>query len=179
MKFDMTERALDALPSRYNKDNFVQAFAHAVGAAAQLVENAAHDVLTETRLDNAEGRDLDAWGDIVGENRGNLNDLEYRQIILGKIASSRSYGTPSGVETSITNLYNPDTWQIDRYPSASVYVQITDTTGYSDDFKARARALLIESFPTGVSVYFDLYEIDNAFQFDRDAPHNFDNGEYA
>jgi hypothetical protein len=178
-RFDMVDVALDALPSRYDKDNFVQAFASAFGEAGQLVEDAAHDLIVNSRIPNATGQYLDDWGQVVDEQRNDLIDNEYRKIILGKIASNRSYGRPEGVEQSIENLFNANDWNVHRYPPASARVVVFDEFPYSDQFIDRATELLESAFPAGIEVFLRIASNTDPLQLDQPAPRSLDTGEFV
>ena len=61
-----------------------------VKADAQAI----YDVLD---LDNATGRTLDLYGDMVGQKRGELNDIQYRIMIRTKMGINITQGNYSSV----------------------------------------------------------------------------------
>lgn len=85
-----------------DKDNYV-AFLNLLAAPAQDIEDALYDLLTLRAIDTAEGTQLDNIGTIVGQDRGGLDDDEYRPRLRARIATNRSAGTYTDL-ISITRL---------------------------------------------------------------------------
>lgn len=182
--YDLEQRALDTLPSRYNADEFVRAHAKAFASAGQLIEDAAHDLIVNSRISNATGEYLDNWGGVVDENRGDLGDDLYRRLILAKIASNRSYGRPEGVFNTIDALW-PDrsNLRVVRYQPATARVvvfadQVTDAS-----WNRRAYDLLENAYPTGVQLSFAYGLSEDAtlstLRFDTANGRQFDEGLFA
>lgn len=82
------------LPSQYRDACRVRALVKAGCAGIQDFEDMAFDVLTGTALGGAVGAQLDEWGDIVGEARGELtNDEDYRPFVRARILANTLEGT--------------------------------------------------------------------------------------
>lgn len=68
------------------------AFARALGAGTQRLEDILWAIHQGSTLDNSDSHRLDQWGDLVGERRGGLNDIDYRRFIKARIRANRSTG---------------------------------------------------------------------------------------
>lgn len=89
---DHTQRAIDALMAALRSKDRVRSLASAIGARAQLVEDALWAVLTIS-IDTAVGAALDQIGEIVGQPRGSLDDTDYKPVLRAAIRARRSSGT--------------------------------------------------------------------------------------
>lgn len=176
---DHTARALDSLLSHYRNDEFLEAFATALGEVAQDVEDDIFDSIVSSRLDTATGDYLDQWGDVVGEDRGTLNDEEYRAIMIAKIQSNRSDGRPQDVALIVETALEPIRFRFIRYPKATLRVVVYDSENQSTSFINRLDDILVGSTAAGVGVSVVVAPDKDAFIFDEPAPNSLDNGLFA
>lgn len=86
--------AVARLVSQYKNKPNMEAFASAIGARAQSVEDALWLLVSERTLDTAVGAQLDDLGAKVGESREGRTDAVYRTFIRGRILVNLSSGTP-------------------------------------------------------------------------------------
>lgn len=56
-----------------------------------------NDVLNVLDISNATGKTLDLYGDMVGQQRGELNDIQYRYMILTKLGINITQGSYESV----------------------------------------------------------------------------------
>lgn len=93
MSIDHVTEALERLTEQFkDKPNFV-AFATALIAPVQDIEDAMQQLLLERDIETAIGAQLDMLGEIVGQARGGLGDDEYRRYVRARIKANRSRGT--------------------------------------------------------------------------------------
>lgn len=78
-----------------NRKKNIKAIASVGLRQTQKIENAIFDVINSRLLDNAVGVQLDLWGKIVGQPRGNYGDTAYRAAIRIKILVNISKGRTS------------------------------------------------------------------------------------
>lgn len=83
------ERAPGTLQEKTNWTNLLTAIINQL----QEVETAAHDVLTETTLDNAADDALDQVGKVVGQDRLGLSDAVFRAYCRARIIANQSKTT--------------------------------------------------------------------------------------
>jgi len=95
---DWESKAIAALPTMFRNQPGWIALARGFGAAAQLQEDANFDLLSGTTLELATGVHLDRWGDIVGQQRLDFSDTEYRGFIRARIIANTSKGHPAGLK---------------------------------------------------------------------------------
>ena len=94
---DHTAQALERLCEQFKgKANIVKLLTALTGTV-QEAETALWDLFTMRSVDTAAGVYLDAIGEIVGQERGGLADVDYRRLIRARIATNRSRGTISDV----------------------------------------------------------------------------------
>lgn len=151
---DFKERALRDLLSQFRSSPRITALISAVMAGAQSLEDEMLDFVLAFRIDSASGDQLDILADIVGEQRGGLDDIQLRRIVRARVAANRSNG-------SIADVYNvfrlattgPDpedrvlVW--DEYP-ANFTLEVISVRQLTDEEKRRAQRLVLIAKPLGV-----------------------------
>jgi hypothetical protein len=103
---DHEGKGLSLLTGDNRKQN-IKAIASVGLRQTQKIENAIFDVINSRILDNAVGVQLDLWGKIVGQPRGNYGDIAYRAAIRIKILVNISKGRTSDL-LKIIQLCVPD-----------------------------------------------------------------------
>ena len=74
-----------------------------------------NDIFESNDLENAVGRTLDYFGDLVGQPRGNATDEQYRFLIKAKVARNHSIGTIDSVVNTLAFVFNCDANKISLY----------------------------------------------------------------
>lgn len=93
----------------------------------QELETALLEVLTETRLENAVGVQLDVIGRIVGVERGSLSDADYRSRLLVRIQVNRASGTIPEILAVVEGMLGTDQQiMLTEYFPASQIIRIAD-----------------------------------------------------
>ena len=100
-----------------DKENFIHTAAPFIAQLLE-VETALIALRDERTVDAAVGVQLDGLGAIVGQDRGALDDDEYRAVIRAKIQANNSDSTPENL-LRVATLAIPDvTWSIsEQYPA--------------------------------------------------------------
>ena len=100
--------AQSRLVSQYADAPRVNALIAALASRTQVLEDAIADVADNRALygDKAEGAQLDAIGALIGFERNGLDDVTYRVMIRGKIATNTSRGTLGDIENIAKTLFN-------------------------------------------------------------------------
>lgn len=104
----------------------LEAFLRALVGPIQDMEEIAHDLDTEMRLDNAAGAQLDMIGKIVKLARGPLGDEAYRTRLHAHIRANRSEGTPDDVLAVLRLMVATNELSIEEYPTGMV-ARVADT----------------------------------------------------
>jgi photosystem II stability/assembly factor-like uncharacterized protein len=110
----------------------LEAFLRALVGPAQELEEVAHDLDTEMRLDNAVGAQLDMIGRIVNLQRGSLSDNDYRTRLRAHIRANRSEGTPDDLLEVLRLMVEGNSLSIEEYPTGIV-MRIADTLSEDPD----------------------------------------------
>ena len=70
------------------------------------------DVYTMVDLDKAAGVTLDLYGDMLGQTRGRLNDIQYRVLLRGIIAKNLCKGDYASIIEAVSLIFNCDKSEI-------------------------------------------------------------------
>ena len=115
---DHVERALARLTSQYDNAERLQALLTVDSERIQDLEAAVYTLLTERWLPDAEGRQLNRLGAVVGEPRLGRSDADYRDAILLRISLNRGGGQPELILTYARVLFGTDDVRLDElYPA--------------------------------------------------------------
>lgn len=100
----------------------IEAMLCALLTEVQVLDDTTWRVLTERTIDNARGVLLDDLGAIVGQDRMELSDKNYRAVIRGRIRANSSDGSVEDLYLIVTaTLSNPTTVvaKLRRYGTAA------------------------------------------------------------
>lgn len=93
---DHAAEAEDELLVQFRQPNAI-GLVRGLAAPVQTVENHVRDLRTGRLLDDAEGAQLDQLGRIVGCQRGDLEDGDYRRFIGAQILANICEGNPDAL----------------------------------------------------------------------------------
>lgn len=133
---------------------FWQAFMGGAGDSLQRFEDDAFLAMDAGYLDNAVGVWLDRWGLIVGEERGPLEDRDYRRFIRARALCNRFDGT---VESSLAiwrlvmDVDELHGWEVENYPAAFYLVAVRDSL-LTDIVYRRVFRTMQDAKPGGVTL---------------------------
>lgn len=166
--YNNVERAIDLIPEKFKGKLSVEAFVETYSSGVQDVENLLTDILVNSEINEAEGRQLDILGDLFGESRKGRGDFDYRLGLKARIAVNTSNGTPDEILEILTILTgSPDVSIFEHYPSEFAVAATVTRNGGSlnaiDNLPPNIRQSIKEAGPIGVGpatviVYLD----DNA-----------------
>jgi hypothetical protein len=140
---------------RNNTELLVDVFAQ----QTQQIETALLEVLVDTRLENAEGVQLDVIGVIVGLERGALSDDDYRARLLVRIQVNQSSGTIPEVLSVVENMLATDQQiTLTEYLIASFVIRIDDALPISGGVLA---AEVQKARAAGVKTQIEYTDIDD------------------
>lgn len=103
-----SDAVVDSLDQYGERPRF-HAFLEALMDRVQSLEDLGQEELVMRSVYTAEGVQLDVLGEIVGLERGELADDEYRIFILGKIFANLSDGKSSEIAELLTDILDHDT----------------------------------------------------------------------
>lgn len=119
---DHYEVGTELLPTQYREKPNIDAMLRTYFDATQVVENDLYDIMTKTLFLNAEGVNLERYGNLFNIRRGaTVSDADYREQLIAEIIRRSSEGTPDGirklieattgmVETHVYEHMNTKTW---------------------------------------------------------------------
>ena len=124
----------------------------AMGEGVQLQEEQFFDLLVGRGLNLATGVSLEQWGAIVGEQRGGLNDEDYRRFIKARILANISEGTPDELLTVFALVTSPSQVRYFIHPPAGFRLQTIRNELLSDALVRRIVRLMVSIKPAGVAM---------------------------
>lgn len=139
----------------------LEAFLRALVGPIQDMEEVAHDLDTEMRLDNAAGAQLDMIGRIVKLARGPLGDEAYRTRLHARIRANRSEGTPDDVLAVLRLMVASNGISIEEYPTGMV-ARVADTLAEDPDALV---AELRRARPGAVPLHLEYNLVDDTDTF--------------
>lgn len=81
---------------------------------AKLIDTL-NDIFESNDINNAVGKTLDYFGDMVGQPRGNATDEQYRFLIKAKVARNHSIGTIDSIISTLAYIFNCNPNKISLY----------------------------------------------------------------
>lgn len=153
---DVVAAALEELPSQFNDSPNLLALMSLLVRPLQAMEDDACAVLEEMLVSNAEGVNLDIYGELAGVARDGRSDDDYRVLILTKIGADNSSGTPNAILDFISVLAFGAVVQYLQVPPACYQLTITPPVSASPltaEQKAEIVAALFDLTPAGVCFF--------------------------
>lgn len=134
---DHVLRAINSLNPRWREDLRAQEFVTAFVEEIQELENVLYQLVTNTYLSNAEGAQLDEYGELLGVERNGLIDDEYRALLQVKALANRAPGIVDTITeiarvalfsaTGVQYAHNqPASYQLDvslAFPGAEIHTE--------------------------------------------------------
>lgn len=124
----------------------------AMGEGVQTQEEQFFDLLVGRGLNLATGVSLEQWGAIVGEQRGGLNDGDYRRFIKARILANIAEGTPDELLTVWALVTSPSDVRYFIHPPAAFRLQAVRGELLSDALVRRIKRLMVSIKPAGVAM---------------------------
>jgi hypothetical protein len=142
----------------------------------QEIETALLEVLTETRLANAVGAQLDVIGAIVGRDRSSDTDDRYRDLLAAQIAINLASGTISELLIIVELIVGPtiDLELVELFPAAFEIKAVNQTLPAG---QGNIVASVVKQAKAGaVNGVFRWYETDPIFALDGAGGSQLDGG---
>jgi len=127
---DVADETLGMVPFPMREQPFWRALMGGVGDSLQRFEDDAFAAMDAGYLDTAAGVWLDRWGLIVGEERGALEDRDYRRFIRARALCNRFDGTVESslaIWRTVMDVDDMHGWEVENYPAAFYLVAVRDT----------------------------------------------------
>lgn len=131
------------------------------------------DIDESMDIQNAYGKTLDLFGGIVGQKRGQMNDVKYRYLIYTKIASNMSRSTHESVMYNVLKMFNANRGDIsikdvsieeDKRPCVVRLAKMPLDTLIAAGFTSRQAVRMIETvLPACVTIEAENFE--GTFEF--------------
>ena len=154
----------------------IQAIVEVLANRWQKIETVADAMLIGWLLDNAEGVQLDVYGILADELRGELSDDdEYRRILRVKLAALQSDGeVPKTIQIAADLIL--ETIEYQQIGRAFYRLQWETSTALSDDMRIRVARILDLLVPSGVG-YEAVEGVTPVFRYDTGP--GYDDGAYG
>lgn len=165
------EELIRNLPDCYRKDKESNNYKllHLFDYHIEKMRSEAAEMREQITLDNATGKTLDLYGEMVGQNRGQATDEQYRMLIKTKIMRNLSNGSHKSIIDSLAAILNcsPSDISIKDTPDktcsvtiANIPLEIVLTAGLST---SQLEMLLKSLLPVGVT--FEQFTYEGTFSF--------------
>lgn len=158
---------LDDLKSQFADSPIIVALTTAIADEVQRFEDVAYDMLTDTRVDNAEGVTLDIIGRLVRVQRLGRNDDDYRKIVKVAIAANDSDGGAEQIIWIASELVGVPVQYVQQGTAFFELLYESDAP-LSDDLKAEAIELIDRAVPAGVGWRLVASQADLTSLYDTD-----------
>jgi hypothetical protein len=158
-----------------NKPKFL-AVVKAFVSEVQELEDTNWDLYTDY-LETATGDSLDTYGAIVGEDRNNRADEEYRSAIFAKILLNSSSGTPEEIIELMRAVANGGTVKINEYFPAAFTAFVLKAVTITKALELNTA--LQSGKPAGVKAHLIYGVSDPADLFQYDLGPGYDQGKWA
>ena len=151
---DFADQAVSDLPSQFRGEGKTvnEALMRALGDGVQLLEDSQFGLAVGSRIDVAAGAMLDVWGDLVGEDRGGLADIDYRRFIKARILVNRASGSADDFAEIMAIITAPSTVRVEAYYPAELILYAFRESAMSDAVVARVAAMLTDCKPIGIKL---------------------------
>ena len=142
---DHVTRGLDRLLQRYKESPNLNGLLSSLMQPLQEIENQAYKLYTERSIYTAIGFQLDGIGKIVGLEREDRDDEDYRAALIIQIQINKAGGEPESIITAIRQLYKTE-----EISYADVYPANYEVHFISGVIIENAKALINSISPAGV-----------------------------
>jgi hypothetical protein len=150
---DHKARAVASLLSQHQRKPRIRSLVESLAEGAQSTEDEGFDVLISTTLSAAQGANLDQWGALVGEVRGDLADEDYRVFITARIRVNNSTGTTDEIIAIWSIVVAPFLEIRQRtIPPATFSLDTLRDTPMNDARAGRVGAMMRDVKPAGIAM---------------------------
>ena len=147
---DHAARTRARLLQQFKDKERVEAVLDAISAEVQEIEDVFFKLITERQIDTAIGQQLDEIGEIVGQKRNGLSDVDYRVRLKVRIQRNASNATPNEILDVMSGLINITSIEYFNTFPATFFVQFEGDM-LTDD--AELFEAVLEMSPSGVEFY--------------------------
>lgn len=136
------DRAVELMYWQHREKPRLQALVRALAKGAQRLEDTIWAVIVgSTTIAGAEGANLDRWGRIVGEERGDLDEADYRRFISLRMRVNTEFQSEDTTWEILRGAVGPV--PVRRYLVADGIVWVVQSDDWLDDsVKAHTGALI-------------------------------------
>lgn len=143
---------------QFEESQRIQAYFHAGAEACQIFEDEVDELYSALRFSQAEGKNLDIWGLLVGEPRSGLEDDDYRRFIRARVRTNLSVGT----EEEILEIWklvtdSEDVHSVAGFPAAYTLTAVMDAVP-TGSLASRISRFMRLSKPLGVDINIGIGE---------------------
>lgn len=136
--------------------------------AADAIRAAIYEVQASLDLDNAYGKTLDLYGEMLGQKRGIANDSQYRILLKSRIARNLSGGDYNSIAKMLSMVFDCDPREfklVEKEAAGTVEIQglpyaAINNSGLSTEDAVK---IIYELIPAGVSLESIAFE--GTFEF--------------
>ncbi len=155
------DRILEALLFQFRDKPRITALACALAEGVQQLEDVVWTLIADRTLQAASGASLDQWGGVVGEDRGALDDDDYRRFIQARIIANNSGGTTEELIRVFVLVTAPSTVEhVELLPMTAIFRAFREVP-MSIELRGRVRRIMDAARGTGREL--ELIEVPTNF----------------
>lgn len=160
------EQALDRLITQYKGKTNIEGVIKTVTTQIQEIETMFFQILDDTVLSTAVGQQLDNLGELLNQDRGSLDDDDYRAVLSATIAQYNSEATMEDIINIFGSLVNATSIQVGEIFPASFFLNAVNPNPLLRE--ADIEVAITAAKPVAVSLDYISYSLTGYFGFDGD-----------
>lgn len=139
------DRAVELMYWQHREKPRLQALVRALAKGAQLLEDTIWAVIIgSTTIAGAEGANLDRWGRLVGEERGDLDEADYRRFIGLRVRVNTEFQNEDATYEILSGAAYP--YPVSRNLVADGLIWVVQSDDWLDDSVMAHTGALIRDF---------------------------------
>ena len=166
---------IDNLFGQYRQSDVIRGIADVFGRQAQDLEDAFWGLIVDRFLDYAIGAQLDQVGALVGEERRQADEEEYRRAISSRILVNKSTATVEEIILILQTLIGTEDVQIQQVYPAGLIISYVVASAFTANQRARIVEQTLQAIAAGVGLemieaepgYFGFLEDPDALGFEE------------
>lgn len=162
------EVAIERMLSQWRSKPRISALVQALATGVQVAEDEIFEIHVSSQFAAASGDALDKWGEFVGEERGELDDADYRVFIQARILANNTITTTDELIAIWALITAPSLEIAHRTLSPLTYVMTVLRTDFMTDARSTRVSQLMATVRAGGIAHMLVESIPGYFGFDED-----------
>lgn len=166
---------IDNLFGQYRQSEVIRGLSDVLGRQVQDLESAYWGLIGFRFLDYAQGAQLDQVGSLVGEDRRQAEEEEYRRAIASRILVNKSTSTVEEIILILQTLIGTEIVDVQQAYPAQLVIAYQVESAFTEAQRDRISEQTLQAIAAGVGLemteaepgYFGFLEDDDALGFEE------------